>query len=219
MNELLDKWGIDPINKKLYEVALSHSSYSNEHKDKKNYERLEFLGDAVLDLVMSDYLYRNFEQDEGDMTKKRANYVCENALYEYMNDLGLIKEIKVGHGEVGNIKKAIVADCFEAMMGAIYLDQGFEVVKKVILDIITPYIVDNKISFFNDYKSILQEAMQTDKRSFVYEVIGESGPSHDKTFTVQVKIDNIVYGKGSAGSKKEACQMAAKDTLEKLARN
>lgn len=219
MNEFLDKWGIDPINKKLYEVALSHSSYSNEHKDKKNYERLEFLGDAVLDLVMSDYLYRNFEQDEGDMTKKRANYVCENALYEYMNDLGLIKEIKVGHGEVGNIKKAIVADCFEAMMGAIYLDQGFEVVKKVILDIITPYIVDNKISFFNDYKSILQEAMQTDKRSFVYEVIGESGPSHDKTFTVQVKIDNIVYGKGSAGSKKEACQMAAKDTLEKLARN
>ena len=81
------------------------------------------------------------------------------------------------------------------------------------------YIIDNKISFFNDYKSILQEAMQTDKRSFVYEVIGESGPSHDKTFTVQVKIDNIVYGKGSAGSKKEACQMAAKDTLEKLARN
>ena len=104
-------------------------------------------------------------------------------------------------------------------MGAIYLDQGFDVVKRVILDIVTPYIIDNKISFFNDYKSILQEAMQTDKRSFVYEVIGESGPSHDKTFTVQVKIDNIVYGKGSAGSKKEACQMAAKDTLEKLARN
>lgn len=219
MKEFLDKCKIAPNNFKLYEVALSHSSYANEHRDKKNYERLEFLGDAVLDLVMSDYLYRNFEEDEGDMTKKRANYVCENALYEYMNDLDLVKEIKVGHGEVGNIKKAIVADIFEALMGAIYLDQGFDVVKRVILDIVTPYIIDNKISFFNDYKSILQEAMQTDKRSFVYEVIGESGPSHDKTFTVQVKIDNIVYGKGSAGSKKEACQMAAKDTLEKLARN
>lgn len=219
MKEFLDKWEIVPKNNKLYEVALSHSSYANEHKDKKNYERLEFLGDAVLDLVVSEYLYRNFEEDEGDMTKKRANYVCENALYEYMNALDLIKEIKVGHGEVGNIKKAIVADIFEALMGAIYLDQGFDVVKKVILGIITPYMVDKKISFFNDYKSILQEAMQTDKRSFVYELVGESGPSHDKTFTVQVKIDNIVYGKGSAGSKKEACQMAAKDTLDKLARN
>ena len=219
MKDILDKWGIIPINSKLYEVALSHSSYANEHKDKRNYERLEFLGDAVLELVMSDYLYRNYEQDEGDMTKKRANYVCENALYEYMNDLDLIKEIKVGHGEVGNIKKAIVADCFEALMGAIYLDQGFDAVKKVILEVITPYIFDNKISFFNDYKSILQEAMQTDRRTLVYNVVGESGPAHNKTFTVEVRIDNIIYGKGSASSKKEACQMAAKATLEKLAKN
>jgi len=219
MKNALENWGITPKDYKIYEVALSHSSYANEHKNKKDYERLEFLGDAVLELVMSDYLYRNFEEDEGDMTKKRANYVCENALYEYMNDLDLIKEIKVGHGEIGNIRKAIVADIFEALMGAIYLDQGFETVKKVILNIITPYIINNKISFFNDYKSILQEAMQTDRRSLVYELVDESGPSHDKTFTVVVRIDNIIYGKGSAGSKKEACQMAAKDTLEKLARN
>lgn len=219
MKETLNKWGIVPHDYKLYEVAMSHSSYANEHKDKKNYERLEFLGDAVLELVMSDYLYRNFEEDEGDMTKKRANYVCENALYEYMCDLDLIKEIKVGHGEVGNIKKTIVADIFEALMGAIYLDQGFVKAQKVILDIITPYIVNNKISFFNDYKSVLQEAMQTDRRSLVYELVGESGPAHDKTFTVEVRIDNVVYGRGSAGSKKEACQMAAKDTLQKLARN
>ena len=219
MKDILEKWGIVPQSYKLYEIAMSHSSYANEHKDKKNYERLEFLGDAVLELVMSDYLYRNFEEDEGDMTKKRANYVCENALYEYMRDLDLIKEIKVGHGEIGNIKKTIVADIFEALMGAIYLDQGFEKVKSVILNIVTPYIINNKISFFNDYKSVLQEAMQTDRRSLVYELVGESGPPHNKTFTVEVRIDNVVYGRGSAGSKKEACQMAAKDTLQKLARN
>ena len=90
MEEFLNKYGIIPNNIKLYEVAMSHSSYANEHKDKKNYERLEFLGDAVLELVVSEYLYKNYEQDEGDMTKTRANYVCENANYEYMNKLGLI---------------------------------------------------------------------------------------------------------------------------------
>ena len=218
MNEFLNKWNITPNNHKAYEIAFSHSSYANEHSDKKSYERLEFLGDAVLELVMSDYIYRNFEEDEGDMTKKRANYVCENALYEYMRDLDLIKDIKVGHGVNGEIQKAIVADIFEAFMGAIYLDQGFDVAKKVILGVITPYIINNKITFFNDYKSILQEALQTDKRSFAYELIGESGPDHDKTFTIAVVIDNVVYGKGSAGSKKEACQLAAKDALEKLAK-
>lgn len=219
MKEFLNKWNISPNNMKLYDVAFSHSSYANEHSEKKSYERLEFLGDAVLELVMSDYIYRNFEENEGDMTKKRANYVCENALYEYMCDLDLVKEIKVGNGEIGNVKKAIVADIFEAFMGAIYLDQGYEVVKKVILGVITPYIIDNKITFFNDYKSILQEALQTDKRSFVYELIRESGPAHDKTFTIAVIIDNVVYGRGSASSKKEACQLAAKDALERLARN
>ena len=217
MDEIFNKWDIVPNNKKLYEVALSHSSYANEHSHKKDYERLEFLGDAVLELVTSDYLYKNFFEDEGDMTKKRANYVCENALYEYMKDLDLIKEIKVGNGEVGEIKKAIVADIFESIMGAIYLDQGFFKVKDVILSVITPYI-EKKINFFNDYKSILQEAMQTDKRSLVYEIVDETGPAHDKTFTAVVRIDNIIYGKGSAGSKKEACQMAARDTLEKLAK-
>lgn len=219
MEEILQKWGIVPHDKKLYEVAMSHSSYVNEHKDKKDYERLEFLGDAVLELITSDYLYRNFEQDEGSMTKKRANYVCENALYEYMMKLDLIKEIKVGHGEIGSIKKTIVADTFEALMGAIYLDQGFEKVKEVILSVIVPYIIDNKTSFLNDYKSILQEAMQTDRRSLSYEIVDESGPSHDKSFTAIVRIDNIIYGKGIAGSKKEACQLAAKDTLQKLAKN
>jgi ribonuclease-3 len=217
MDGFLKSIGIIPNNIKIYEVAMSHSSYANEHKDKKNYERLEFLGDAVLELVVSEYLYNNYEQDEGDMTKTRANYVCENANYEYMNKLGLIKYIRVGNGEVDNIKKAIVADIFEAFIGALYLDQGFPKAKEFVLEIITPYII-NKTHFFNDYKSILQEAVQTDKRSLLYELVDESGPAHDKSFTIAVRIDDVIYGRGKAGSKKEACQMAAKEALEKLAR-
>lgn len=218
MFDVLNEWGINPNNKKLYEIALSHSSYANEHHNKKDYERLEFLGDAVLELVVSDYIYRNFENDEGKMTKTRSNYVCENALYEYMQDLDLIKYIKVGNGEIHDIKKTIVADIFEALMGAIYLDQGFLIVKKIILNIIEPYII-RKENFITNYKSTLQEAMQTDKRSLIYETIDVSGPAHDRKFTVIVKIDNIVYGKGIASSKKEASQLAAKETLLKLAKN
>ena len=217
MEEFLKEHEIIPNNIKLFEIAMSHSSYANEHKDKKNYERLEFLGDAVLELAVSEYLYKNFEQDEGDMTKTRANYVCENANYEYMNKLGLVKYIKVGNGEIGDLKKAIVADIFEAFIGALYLDQGFFKAKDFILDTVSPYII-NKTYFFNDYKSILQEAVQTDKRSLSYDLIDEKGPAHAKIFTVAVRIDNVIYGKGEAGSKKEACQLAAKEALEKMAR-
>lgn len=220
MDEFLKKWNIVIKNERLYETAFSHSSFVNEHKLKNDYERLEFLGDAVLEVVVSDYLYKNVFESEGEMTKIRASYVCENALYEYMKDLNLIKYIKVGHGELneGDIKKAIVADTFEALMAAIYLEEGFLKVKEVILDIIVPYIKNPNIIFFNDYKSTLQEALQTDKRSFVYETIDESGPAHDKRFTVVVKIDNIIYGKGIASSKKEAAQEAAKEALAKLAK-
>ena len=215
MEDFLEKYHIIPNNLKLYEISLSHTSYANEHKDKDNYERLEFLGDAVLELVVSEYLYKNYEENEGDMTKQRANYVCENANYEYMQKIGLYKYIKVGNGEKC-VKKAIVADIFEAFIGAIYLDQGFLKAKEFILEVITPYII-SKTHFIEDYKSILQEAMQTDKRSFDYVLINEEGPSHDKTFTIVVKIDDVVYGKGVASSKKEACRLAAKEALEKLA--
>lgn len=217
MKEFLENYGIVTDNIKLYESALCHSSYANEHKDKKNYERLEFLGDAVLELAISEYLYKNYEQDEGDMTKKRANYVCEDANFEYMQKLGLYKYIKVGHGEIGDVKKAIVADIFEAFLGAMYLDQGFFKVKDFILNLVTPYIIE-RTNFINDYKSILQEAMQTDKRSFYYDVIAEEGPPHAKVFTVIVRIDDVIYGKGTAGSKKEAERLAAKEALEKLAK-
>ena len=217
MKEFLENYGIVTDNIKLYESALCHSSYANEHKDKKNYERLEFLGDAVLELAISEYLYKNYEQDEGDMTKKRANYVCEDANFEYMQKLGLYKYIKVGHGEIGDVKKAIVADIFEAFLGAMYLDQGFFKVKDFILNLVTPYIIE-RTNFINDYKSILQEAMQTDKRSFYYDVIAEEGPPHAKVFTVIVRIDDVIYGKWTAGSKKEAERLAAKEALEKLAK-
>ena len=219
MKEFLDRWHIQIRNPKLYETAFSHSSFANEHRSKMDYERLEFLGDAVLEVVISDYLYRNSFEKEGEMTKIRANYVCENALYEYMKDLKIIPYIRVGHGELneGEIKKTIVADTFEALMAVIYLEEGFAKVKEVILDIIVPYIKDPNIVFFNDYKSTLQEALQTDKRSFVYETIDESGPAHDRKFTVVVKIDNIIYGKGIASSKKEAEREAARVALLKLA--
>ena len=217
MKEFLKRWNISIKNEKLYETALSHASFVNEHHKKNDYERLEFLGDAVLELVVSDYLYKSMADNEGKMTKIRASYVCESALYEYMKSLDLIKYIKVGNGEVGNIKKAIVADIFESIMAAIYLEEGFCKVKEVILDIIIPYIENPNITFFNDYKSILQEALQSDRKSFAYELIDETGPAHKKQFTIAVKVDNIVFGKGTAGSKKEATQLAAKEALRKLA--
>lgn len=220
MKELFKLLKIEPNDNKYYITAFQHSSYVNENHLKSDYERLEFLGDAVLELVVSDYLFKNLEIKEGDMTKIRASYVCENALYEYSKDLNLSEYIKVGHGEEidgGRYKKVILADIFEALMGAIYLDLGFDVVKRVISSIVVPYIEDPKVTFFSDYKSALQEFVQTEQRSLVYEVIDESGPAHNKSFTVVVKVDDIVYGSGFAASKKEAEQEAAKDALTKLA--
>lgn len=156
------------------------------------------------------------------MTKVRASYVCENALYRYSMDMGFNKYIKVGHGEEssgGKYKKAIVADIFEALMGAIYLDLGYETVRRVALDIIVPYIQNPDVIFFEDYKSALQQAVQTTKQSVIYEVVKEEGPAHDKTFTIEAKVDGIIYGKGVGSSKKDAEQIAAKDALEKLAKN
>ena len=220
MNELFEKLKIKPKEEKLYNTAFSHSSYVNEHKAKQDYERLEFLGDAVVDLVVADYLYSNKKETEGEMTKVRASYVCENALYEYSMSLGLNKYIKVGHGEEkegGKFKKAIVADIFEALVGAIYLDLGYATARRTVLNIIVPYIENPNITFFSDYKSALQEYVQTTQKSLHYDLIKEEGPAHNKEITVQVKIDNIVYGTGVGGSKKEAEQEAAKVALQKLA--
>ena len=220
MKKLFERLNIKPKNIDLYDMAFSHSSYVNEHNLKTDYERLEFLGDAVLELVISDYLYRNTKDGEGYMTKLRASYVCENALYEYSKDLGISDYIKVGHGEEldgGRFKKVILADIFESLMGAIYLDLGFPTVKKVILKIIVPYIENSEIKFFKDYKSVLQEYVQTIQKSVEYVIVDEEGPSHNKKFTKNVKIDGIVYGTGIAGSKKQSEQEAAKNAMEKLA--
>ena len=220
MEELFKKLNIKPKNINIYNTAFSHSSYVNEHKIKNDYERLEFLGDAVLDLVVADYLYNHYKETEGEMTKVRASYVCENANYEYSTSLELYKYIKVGHGEEidgGIFKKAIAADIFEALMGAIYLDLGYATVRKVILDIIVPYIENPKVNFFSDYKSALQEYVQTTQKSLSYKVIKEEGPAHNRIFTVEVVIGDISYGVGIGNSKKEAEQEAAKKALDKLA--
>ena len=215
--KVYEKFNITPNHDSLYDKAFTHTSYANEHGT-TSYERLEYLGDAVMELVISEYLYKNYEYDEGEMTKLRSYYVCENAHYEYSKHLGLNEFVLLGNGEEetgGRDRKAIIADIYEAFIGAIFLDQGFEYVKRFIYENVIPIIEDKTNSFFNDYKSVLQEFVQTDKRNLVYEVINEEGPAHNKTFTVVVKIDNILYGKGIAGSKKEAEQLAAKDALQK----
>lgn len=215
--EFLEKLGIIPNNIKLYETALTHTSYANE-AGCESYERLEYLGDAVLELVMSEYLYNNTDYSEGFMTKMRAHYVCENALYEYSLKLGLNEHVRLGHGEEesgGKYRKAIVADLYESITGAIFLDQGIEKAKHFIYETAIPYVKNPNDIFYDDYKSKLQELVQTDKRSLEYVITNETGPAHNKEFTAIVKIDDIVYGTGTAHSKKEAEQAAAKDALEK----
>ena len=219
--KLLEDLNITTENEKLYQKAFTHTSYANEN-DTTSYERLEYLGDAVLELIISEYLYKNTEYEEGEMTKLRSHYVCENALYEYSIRLRFNEYLLLGHGEEesgGRFRKAIVADIFEAFLGALFLDKGMEECSKFIYANVIPLIESKEIDFFDDYKSVLQELVQTDKRSLEYVVVDEEGPAHNKVFTVHVKIDNILYGVGVAHSKKEAEQMAAKDALKKAQMN
>lgn len=219
--KLLDDLNIIPRDISLYERAFLHTSYCNENSIKDSYERLEFLGDKVIDLIISEYLYRHRNIEEGIMTKIRASYVCENALYEYALKLNFNEYVKVGKGEEisgGKNRKAILADIFEAFVGALYLDQGLNTAKSFLNKVIISNIEENN-EFFNDYKSMLQELVQTDRKSVEYVVTNESGPAHNKTFTVVVKVDNITYGTGTASTKKEAEQRAAKDALDKQAKH
>lgn len=215
--DLLDKLKIKTKNKNLYLTAMTHTSYANEN-DCDSYERLEFLGDAVLELIISEYLYSKFNYTEGVMTKTRAKYVCEDALYEYSLKLKLNEYLLLGHGEEengGRVRKAIVADIFEALIGAMFLDKGLDAVKKFIYKNVIELLENEEVNLDTDYKSLLQELMQTDKRSLEYIVIDEQGPAHNKTFTVVVKVDDIIYGEGVGNSKKTAEQMAACDALKK----
>lgn len=215
--DFLNREIINNINEELLMEALTHSSYSNEHKNEKNYERLEFLGDAVLELITSEYFYKNTQYKEGEMTKKRAGFVCEQALAHYAKELGIDKHIRVGHGQTGNVNDTIIADVFEAVLGAIYLTYGIDVAKKYIYEIMVPYI-EKDFVFFGDYKTMLQEFVQTDKKSLEYVLVNETGEAHNKTFEVEVKINNIIYGRGIGKSKKEAEQKAAFDAYKKSAK-
>lgn len=214
--DFFNKMNIKIKNNELFERAFTHSSYSNENNC-ENYERLEFLGDAVLELITSDYFYKETSYKEGDMSKIRASFVCEKALATYAKQLDMVKYIKVGHGQLNNINDTIIADVFEAVLGALYLDQGYEISKKYIDEIIIPYIKSD-YHFLEDYKSILQEMVQTDKKSLEYVLIEESGPSHNKRFKIEVKIEGMTYGTGVGKSKKEAEQKAALDAIKKSAK-
>ncbi len=217
---MFEKLGIKTKNENLYLEAFTHTSYANE-KNVNSYERLEYLGDAVLELIMSEYLYKKTNYEEGTMTKLRSSYVCEDALYEYSLKLGLNDYLRLGHGEKehgGKYRKAIVADIFEAFIGAMYLDKGLEFTSNYLNDNIIKYI-NNNYEFFHDYKTKLQELVQTDKKSLEYIIVREEGPAHDRTFEVEVRIDGILYGTGVGNSKKKAEQEAAKEALEKSAKN
>ncbi len=218
--KLLDDFNIKTDNMEIYDIAFSHSSYCNEHNLPRDYQRLEFLGDKVLDLIMSDYLYNTTDYEEGKMTKIRSMYVCENALYEYANILNFKDYAKLGVGEEKNNinnHKAIYADMFESFLGAVYQDQGYLKAKEIVYSVAIPFIEKTPEVFFMDYKSRLQELVQTDKKSIKYVLVNEQGPAHDRLFTTNVIVDNVVLGTGTAKSKKEAEQNAAKSALEKEA--
>lgn len=199
----------------LYIASVTHSSYSNENPSYQNYERLEFLGDAVLEIIISEYLYKERKLKEGVMTKMRSSYVCEEACATYAKEIGLDTEIKLGSGEALN--QTILADVFESFVAALYLDQGYEFTQKFVLNIITKYI-EEEVDFLRDYKSSFQELVQTSKKSASYEVIEERGPAHNKQFTSVVKVDNIIMGRGTGNSKKASEQEAARDALSKMAK-
>ena len=211
--DMLNKLGINTSNYDLYKRAFTHTSYSNEHGDCESYERLEFLGDAVLEVIISTYLYNEKHLEEGTMTKLRASYVCEEACYTYAKELGLDNYILLGSGE-SEANMTIMADVFESFVGAMYLDQGIEFTNKFVMDIIIKYIERN-VDFLHDYKSELQELVQTVRKSVVYDIVDERGPAHDKTFVCNVIVDNVIMGKGVGSSKKAAEQAAAKMALTK----
>ncbi|MBU5677390.1 ribonuclease III [Alkaliphilus sp. MSJ-5] len=204
--------------------ALTHSSYANESRNRyiHNNERLEFLGDSVLSIVVSEYIYLKYNTlPEGELTKVRANVVCEPSLAHQAKKIKLGKYLLLGKGEEvtgGRDRVSILADAFEAVIGALYLDGGIEIARKFILNMLAHSIeLASTGSLFRDYKTDLQELLQRkydDKIS--YKVVNETGPDHNKTFGIEVILGDRVLGAGEGKSKKEAEQMAAKKALEKV---
>lgn len=219
INELEEILGVRFNNKDLLLTALTHSSYANENACECN-ERLEFLGDAVLELSMSKYLYSHYSLAEGEMTKKRAQSVREEALDIYAEHIDLKSFIRLGNGEEqsnGRGRPAILADAFEAVLGACYLEFGFDTVYEIFSKVVVCHL--DEVLSIKDYKSTFQELVQADKRSVTYEIIGKTGPSHNATFEAIVKIDDeIIMGHGFGRTKKDAEQEAAKEALAKAAK-
>lgn len=204
--------------------ALTHSSYANEIKNKrmKNNERLEFLGDAVLSVTVSDYIFNKYpDYPEGELTKLRATVVCEPVLASLSRKLNVGKYLLLGKGEEatgGRERESILADAFEAIIASIYIDGGLENAKQFILSNISLYIKEAVMGkLFLDYKTQLQETLQkSNKGKIQYNVVKEKGPDHNKTFYIEVSVDNKVLGDGMGKSKKEAEQNAAKKALNRI---
>lgn len=220
MEVLQQKLGYKFNNIKLLENALCHSSYANEVRNgKTSNERLEFLGDSVLSVIVADYLFKNFKSiPEGELTKLRASLVCEKSLCAFSRQIELGKFLKLGRGEDhngGRKRDSILADAFEAVLAAIYLDGGMEVAREFVLRFVETELNNKDDEVFKDYKTALQEIIQRNpEESVSYILKGESGPDHDKVFEVEVHLNSNVIGKGEGKSKKQAEQMAAKQALE-----
>lgn len=216
---LNEKFDIKTENEHLYKMAFTHGSYSTLHNLDYDYERLEFLGDSVLGLIVSEYLYKKYPQyEEGKLTKLRANYVCQSALIYYSHELGLSDYIQIS-AEESNLTKnevlSVTADVFESFLGAIFLDQGMEFAKEYISEVIFKYIDEEKI-FFADYKSAIKEYADAKEIDINYEVLSEKGVPHDKTFVIAILLDGEQMGVGKGKNKKEAEQAASKVAIEKL---
>lgn len=223
IQQLQDTIGYKFHNPVFLEVALTHSSYANEVKHQLKYnERQEFLGDAVLSIIVSDYLFNNYTVPEGELTKLRAAIVCEKSLDVMANKIHLGEYLRLGRGEEmtgGRTRPSIIADAFEALIAAIYLDNGIESARAFVLPFVTEMLEHEDSLSFKDYKTILQEIIQQNpEEKLVYKLVGEKGPDHDKRFVVDVMLNSNVIGKGEGRSKKNAEQMAAKEALELMGR-
>ncbi len=220
MEVLQQKLGYKFNNVKLLSNALTHSSYANEVRNGvTSNERLEFLGDSVLSVIVADYLFENFKDiPEGELTKLRASLVCEKSLCAFSRELSLGKFLFLGKGEEkggGRERDSILADAFEAVLAAIYLDGGMEAARKHVLRFVLPELENKDDEVFKDYKTALQEIIQRNpEESVTYILKSESGPDHNKVFEVEVHLNSNVIGVGKGKNKKQAEQMAAKQALE-----
>jgi len=206
----------------LLQNALTHSSYANErwHNSLLSNERLEFLGDSILGMAVAAYLYHNFpDRPEGELTRMRADMVCETSLALIANRLGLGQHLLLGHGEErfgGRTRPSILADAVESVIAAAYLDGGIDAAKGIITRFVLCNVPTTKMQN-TDYKTALQELVQQKKnQTLCYRLVGESGPDHDKVFSAQVLLNDQVIGEGTGSSKKRAEQDAARVALEQL---